>query len=169
MYEADVLRLDEGESKYGAIIRSRLRKGQPLTVSQFLAMIEDPSILAVLGHYREKAERQLAALGNVGGEAAPLEVAAYISDAARRDIEAIRILVIWLKQIIPAEPVTHHWIAVRLLLGVPPKARKFDEPRIKDAMSWCRRSRDFKGWWRTEKRGSRSASIYQRPQRSFDL
>lgn len=169
MYEAGVLILDMGESPHGAIIRSRLGKAQSLTVPQFLAMIEDPSILAELGHYREKAERQLAALGNLADGASPREVAAYISDAARGDTEAIGILVAWLKQIIPAEPVTHHWVAVRLLLGVPANIRKFDLPRINDALAWCRKSQDFRGWWRIEKRRLKTFTLYQRPEILFDL
>ena len=83
METAGVLRLDPGESEHGAEIRQQLRKGQPLTVAQLLAIIEDPSVLRELGRYREKAESQLAALGDVEGEAAHREVAAYITDAAR--------------------------------------------------------------------------------------
>ena len=169
MVEAGVLRLDAGESEHGAIIRRHLGKGQPLTVPQFLAMIDDPSIFVELGRYREKAERKLADLGDVRNEAAPKEVAAYISEAAKGDEEAVDILVGWIQQRLPAHAVTHHWIAVRSLLGVPANIRKFDVPRINDALSWCRKSKDFKGWWRIEKSGSKSFSLYQRPGMLFDL
>lgn len=163
MQAAGALLLDAGESEQGATIRRQLSKGQPLTVPQLLAMIEEPSILAELGHYRQKAKCALAALGDVKNEFAPKVVAAYISDAARGDIEAVSILVTWLKQIVPAEPVLHNWISVRLLLGIPANIRKFDVPRIQSALSRCRKSSDFNGWWRVEKCGSRSCSVYQRP------
>lgn len=169
MRAAGVLLLDAGESKYGAVIRRQLSKGMALTVAQLLAMIEDSSILNELGRYAEKAQLQLAALGDVRNEVAPREVAAYISDAARRDKEAIGILVGWIKQILPAEPVTHDWIAVRLLLGLQANVRKFDIPRIKTALFYCRRCIAFEGWWRIEKRGSRPYTLYQRPEISFDL
>ena len=170
MYNAGILLLDAGESEYGAVIRRQLRKGQPLTVAHYLAIIEDPSILAELGRYRERAERKLAALGDAINEAAPKEVAAYISDAAKGDEEAIGILSDWIKQRLPAEAATPYWIAVRLLLGIPQKARKFDVPRIWRALSNCRKSEEFQGWWRVERRGSKTFTVYQRPgMPRFDL
>lgn len=169
MDKEGVLRLDSGESEHGAEIRQHLSKGQPLTVAQLLEMIENPSILRDLGRYREKAESQLEALGDVRAEAAPGEVAAYITDAARRNEEAIGVLVEWLKSTIPFEPVTHHWIATRLLMGVPANIRKNDMPHILRALLNCRNSPDLKGWWRVETRRSRSVTCYQRPGKTFDL
>lgn len=87
-----ILNLDSGESEHGAEIRRQLSHGQPLTVSQILRIIENPSILRELGRYRCKAENELAALGDVLGEAAPREVAAHITDAAFYGEESIGVI-----------------------------------------------------------------------------
>jgi hypothetical protein len=169
MDKAGVLRLDSGESEHGAEIRQQLRKGQPLTVAHFLYIIEEPTILSELCPYDEKAKNQLAALGDVNDEAAPREVAAYITDAARGDDEAIGILVGWLKGKIPAEAVTHHWVAIRLLMGLAANIRGYDVPRIQRALLNCRKSPDFTGWWRVETIRSRQVTFYQRSEIAFDL
>jgi hypothetical protein len=169
MQKMGVLRLENDESEHGAKIRQNLSRGQPLTVPQFLRMIEDPTILRELWRYRDKAESQLVALGDVHGEAAPREVAAYVSDAARGDKESINVLIDWMKTVIPSRPVTHHWLAVRLLMGIPASIREFDEPRIGRALLNCRKTLDFKGWWRICKSRSRTYTLYQRPELPFDL
>lgn len=169
MDKAGVLRLDFGESENGAEIRLQLRKGQPLTVAHLLYIIEQPAIMSELWPYDEKVKSQLAALGNVDDEAAPREVAAYIGEAARGDDEAIGILVRWMKEKIPAEPVAHYWVATRLLMGLPANIRGYDVPRIRRALLNCRKSPDFRGWWRVEPIRSRQVTFYQRPEKLFDL
>lgn len=170
MEKAGVLLLDSGESEHGAEIRFQLSRGQSLTVAQLLAILEEPSILCELGRYRDKAESQLAALGNAREEAAPFEVAAHIMDAAlRRDAEAVGVLIGWMKAVIPAEPVNHYWIAVRMLMGLQPNIRKYDVPRIGRALLNCRNSPDFAGWWHVEKFRSRRVTLYQKPGMLFDL
>jgi len=118
MEKMGVLCLDSSESEHGAEIRRQLSRGRPLTTSHFLRIIEEPPILRQLGRHRSKAESHMAALGNVGDEAAPREVAAHITDAARGDRDSIIVLVDWLKATVPTEPVTHHW-AIRYLFGPP--------------------------------------------------
>lgn len=168
--KAGHLLIDFGESEHGARIRYQMARGQPLTVGQQIEIVEDPSILRELGPYQTKAEKQLATLGDVRGEAAPIEVAAHISDAAmRRDKDSINVLICWMKAVIPVEPVNHNWLAVRLLMGIPANIRKFDVPRIQYALLNCRKSTDFEGWWRVEKIKSRKQTLYQRPDVRFDL
>lgn len=169
MDKAGVLRLDFDESEHGAEIRLQLRKGQPLTVAHLLYVVEQPAIMSELWPYDDKAKNQLAALGNVDDEAAPREVAAYIAEAARGDDEAIGILVRWMKEKIPAEPVAHYWVATRLLMGLPANIRGYDVPRIRRALLNCRKSPDFRGWWRVEPIRSRRVTFYQRPEKLFDL
>ena len=168
--KAGLLLTDYGESEHGARIRFQFAKGQSLTVAQQIEILEDPSILRELGPYRIKAEEEIASLGEVRGEAAPLEVAAHITDAAdRRDKDSIGVLIDWMKTVIPAEPITHHWLAVRLLMGLQANMRNYDVPRIQRALLNCRNSADFKGWWRVEKNKSRTQTLYQRPEVRFDL
>jgi hypothetical protein len=167
--EAGLLRLDAVESEYGEKIRQQLSKGQPLTTIHFVAICEEPSILVELGRYGKRAEKQLEALGNVRQEAAPVEIVALISDAAKGYKQAIVPMVAWMKQVIPIDPVRHHWIATRLLLGVPAKSRRFDVDRIIPALGHCRKHPDLAGWWRIETIKGRNATIYQRPETPYDL
>lgn len=170
MEDDDILKLECNESEHGAKIRYLLARGQPLPVPQILAMIECPSVLRELGHYREKAENQLAVLGDVKGEAAPREIAAYIANASRRDRAACGVLVCWMKEEMPPEPVTHAWFATRLLMGVPSSIRKYDIPLIRPALQNCRQRQDFADWFslRTNRYG-RNVTYYHRPKIEFDL
>jgi hypothetical protein len=135
-----------------------------------LALLEDPSILFDLGRYEERAEAQLAELGDVKGEAAPREVAAHITDArSGKEPESIAVLIAWLRSVIPTRPVSHYWVSLRLLWGLPENIRKFDVPRVPLALLQCRKHPDLAGWWRVEDKGGRRQSFYQRPEMPFDL
>lgn len=158
-----VLRLDETMDPQAVAIHDWLSQGQILTAAQLCVLIESPSIILDLGRYASNAEEQIHALGNAKGEAAPKMVAAYITDAARNDAEAVSVLVDWIKQILPVKPVSHHYIAVRLLLGLAPNVRQYDVPRIPRALLNCRKREDFAGWWKVEFRKTRAFTIYQKP------
>lgn len=168
-----VLRLDESIDPQTVEIRDWLSRGQNLTAAQLCTLIENPGVLLDLGRYMDKAQDQLDALGDAKGEVAPKMVAAYVTDAARGDEEAVNVLVGWAKQILPNKPVPHSYIAVRLLLGLAPNVRHFDIPRVPRALLNCRKREDFAPWWRVEKRKSRSVTLYQQPDKktlaNFDL
>ena len=168
-----VLRLDREENATAAEMRQCLARGQTLPAHHLMSLVEEPSLLLDLGRYAEKAEQQVSELGDVKNGTAPKEVVAYVSEAARpgsdEHAEAVEILVKWLKEIIPAKPVPHSYIAVRLLLGIPAPVRKFDIPRIPRAILNCRQHPDFKDWWRVVKTPSRNMTLYQRPKKLFDL
>ena len=170
MQKADLLRLDETTSEEAAEIRTLLIKGQPLTAALLCWLVDNPAQVWELGRYAGKAQEQLETLGNVKAQAAPKEIAAYISDAARGDQEAVSVLLNWLFEIIPAKRVGHSFIAVRLLLGLAPSVRKFDVPRIPRALLECRRRQEFAEWWTVETRGTRAQTFYKRPaKKEFDL
>jgi hypothetical protein len=173
MNKAGVLRLDENTSETITEIRHALSRGQPLTAAQLVELVESPSAVLDLGRYAARAQDELDALGDARGQAAPKLVAAYVTDAAKGDAEAVAVLIGWLKEILPASPVSHSFIAVRLLLGLAPNIRQFDVPRIPRALLNCRRHDAFAGWWHVEKRKSRNVTIYQRPDKktlaNFDL
>jgi len=172
MLKADVLRLDENTSELAQEVRHLISRGQPLTAAHLCAMIEEPGLVLDLGRYAGKAQEQLDALGNAKAGAAPKQVAAYISEAARGDREAVAVLVEWLKEIIPAKPVAHSFIAVRLLLGLAPSVRKFDVPRIPRALHECRKREDFADWFEVSYSGTRAKTFYRRPAKKsvkFDL
>lgn len=163
MNKAGVLRLDENTSEAITEIRHSLSRGQPLTAAQLVELVENPSAVLDLGRYASRAQDELDALGDARAQAAPKLVAAYVTDAAKGDPEAVGVLLDWLKRILPAQPVSHSFIAVRLLLGLAPNIRQYDVPRIPRALLNCRRHDAFAGWWRVENRKSRNVTIYQRP------
>lgn len=158
-----VLRLDETIDPKAVEIYDWLSRGQNLTAAHLCTLIDSPGILLDLGRYAPRAELQIDTLGNVKAEIAPKEVAIYITDAAHGDAEAAKILVEWIKQILPAKPVSHHYIAVRLLLGLAPNVRQYDVPRMPRALLNCRKLEDFAAWWTVESHGTRNVTIYQRP------
>jgi hypothetical protein len=169
MDKAGVLRLDENTPEIITEIRHWLSRGQPLTAAHLTELIDNPGSLLDLGKYSDRAEILIATLGPVKREAAPLKVAAYITDAAKNDPDAVQIIVDWIKSILPASPVSHNYIAVRLLLGLDPLDRPADIPRVPRVLLNCRKHPDFAGYWRTEQNKSRSVTIYQKPKKGFDL
>jgi hypothetical protein len=165
-----VLRLDREENEQAAQMRFYLGRGQHLTLAHMVALLENSSILLDLGRYEERAEAQLAELGDVKGAAAPREVAAHITDArSGKEPESIAILVAWLRSVIPTHPVSHYWVALRLLWGLPENIRKYDVPRVPLALLQCRKHPDLAGWWRVVESRGRTQTIYQRPEKPFDL
>lgn len=163
MHKAGLLRIDESTREETASIRLHLARGQSLTAAMLCDLLEDPAIMLDLGGYASRAEKEIAALGKVREEAAPKIVAAFITDAAKNDEEAVNVLSGWLRTVIPAKPVGHAYIAVRLLLGLATNIREYDVPRIPRALLNCRQRPEFAAWWRTEKRGKRNVTIYCRP------
>lgn len=161
MDKAGFLRLDDSLPDASAEIRRTLANGDDLTAAQLVELVENPGAMMDLGRYATRAEEQIAALGRV--EAAPKEIAAHVTFAAKGEDESVQALCEWLCEIIPFEPVGHSFIAVRLLLGIPANIRHFDVPRIPRALLECRKREEFVGWWRVEKRKSRNVTIYQRP------
>lgn len=171
MNKRGVLRLDGGDSEAAGEMRHYLGRGQALPAAHLVALLEDPALLLDLGRYADRAEQQIAELGaKVKDDAAPREIVAYVTDAAKGDPEAVGVLLDWLKTILPARPVPHSFIAVRLLLGLAPSIRQYDVPRIPRALLNCRRHDAFAGWWKIETRAGRNITIYSQPtKKSFDL
>lgn len=157
------LNLDGSMPENIEIICRTLKNGDELTAAQLVDLVENPSAVLDLGRYASRAQDELDALGDAGGQAAPKLVAAYVTDAAKGDPEAVSVLLDWLKSVLPPQPVSHSFIAVRLLLGLAPNIRQYDVPRIPRALLNCRRHDAFAGWWRVENRKSRNVTIYQRP------
>jgi hypothetical protein len=156
-----LLRLDESANASDPI-RATLMKGNPLPVSQLVQLVEEPSLLLDLGKYARDAEKQIAALSDPLRQVAPKPVAAAVTDAAKNDPEAVALLVAWLKEIIPTRPVGHAFIAVRLLLGIPPAIRKYEAPRIGRALLNCRNNPALAGWWTVKPGVQSNSTIYQK-------
>jgi hypothetical protein len=170
MEKANVLRLDENTPDEIQEIRHLLMRGQPLSAAHLVALVENPGWTLDLGRYADKAQALVASLGNALDERAPLSVTAYIADAAGSDDAAQLAVINWMKRIIPAKPVPHNFVAVRLLLGVSLIDRKNDAPRIPRVLLNCRKRPEFAGWWQLIENGKRNSTIYCAPgKKPFDL
>lgn len=169
MHKAGKILIDDTEDPLADEIRSNLAKGQPLPTGHLLALIENPRLAWQLGNYAKRARAQVAALGDLTNSVAPHAIAAEIYSSAGGNTDSVDRLTAWLKEIIPAKPVRHHYIAVRLALGLPKNCRAEFMRRIPRALYQCRKRQEFAAWWRPEKVGSRNRSLYQRPENLFDL
>lgn len=161
MDKAGILRLDESANASDPI-RATLMNGDPLAVWQLVQLVEEPALLLNLGKYAQEAEKQLAALRDPLSQAAPKSAAAAVTDAAKNDPEAVAILCTWLRDIIPARPVGHAYLAVRLLLGIPPAIRKYEAPRIGRALLNCRNNPALSGWWTVKPGVKQNSTIYRK-------
>jgi len=170
MEKANVLRLDENTPDEVQEIRHLLLRGQPLSASHLAGLIENPGWKMDLGKYADKALAALAPLGDALDEKAPLMVSAYIADAAGNDPHAQGEIIAWLRKIIPRKPVPYNYVAVRLILGIPPIDRVNDIPRIPRVLLNVRKHESFSGYWRLVQNGTRNATVFCAPgKNSFDL
>lgn len=135
-----VLVLDLVEDEELQTIRHYLGRGQGLTALHLCRLTVAPEALKSLGKYQAKARDQVEALGLV--EPAPRSVAACISDASRGDPEAVEVLSGWIARTLPHYPVSHAWIAVRLLMGLSPAVRSAEARRLPRAMFNVRKAID---------------------------
>jgi hypothetical protein len=143
-----------------------MRGNQTLSVSQLLTLIREPALLEELAaarpRYAKRAGEQIAALGDISQHEAPVSVIGAIVGASRGDDDESLVIVNWLQSILPAEPVPHAWIAVRLLKPVNEFTRGQLAPLISPAMLNVRKLPEFKGYWHSWKAGSRSVISYYR-------
>lgn len=163
MAKDNLLRLDSVEDERSATVRNYLSRNANVTVEHLLWLIESPAMLIDLGRHAGRAKAQLSALGDVGATAAPRDVTAYIDDAARGDAEALRILLDWLLSVLPSKPVSHAWIATRLLIGLPENLRAHNVKKIPMALLNIRRMPEFAGGWTIERNGTRTKTFYMQP------
>lgn len=160
--------VDKNESDPEQEIRYCLRHDLHLPVRLLVALIEDPSLMYGLGPQQRKAEIQLLGIGNAKEEAAPPGVAACIAD---RNLNPVWIdaMVRWLRSVIPAEPVSHYWVAARLVFGLPPEKRERAGGVIRVALLKCRAHPDFAGWWTPLLKYGRRNYYYHQPAQMYDL
>lgn len=168
LHKAGFLKADDDDAATEKI-RLTLARGNPLSVAQLVELIEDPSIEGDLGRYADRARAQVAALGNVKADAAPLNVCAYIDEASNGNVAAISVIAAWVRQVVPpAGAVNHGWIASRLVWNSP--SRDEDLARVSLALIAARKELD--GWFYVDSNGSRSKTFYARPKKGvakFDL
>lgn len=151
-------------------LRYGLSRNHQLTAVQMLMLLEDARLFRALGKYETLARTQIFWLGDVQPDAAPPTVTAYIADAAGGDDQAATIIASWIKRVLPDRPVSHHWIAVRLLFNLPPNLRKAASTQLSLALRNVRNRPDFRDWWTTRPGpNNRRPSVYRRPTQQFDL
>lgn len=138
---------DADEHPRAAEMRFLLMRNQQLSAALLVELIENPPAFYDLRKYETRARQQVAALGDVRASVAPIEVLAAISDAAGADASAAQTLADWLKRILPSEPVSHYWVAVRLLLPLDPIQRDPIGKQISLALMHMRKLESFAGNW----------------------
>jgi hypothetical protein len=158
---------DEGEDSEIEAIRKSWRRNRVLNAMQLVRLIESPDLLRSLPPAVAKgAQGQIEALGDV--VPAPLEISAAISGVASEDPACVLDVLQWAKETLPAHDVSHHYLAVRLLLGAKEFFRESEYRRMRRVMLVLRRQDDFAGWWHTEAIGKRNVTYYHQP-KGFDL
>lgn len=162
----DVLKVDP-ENPVAALLRFHLARNQQLTAAHTLALLAAPEILDQLGKYTDRAKAQLAAIGSV--TAAPRNVTAAIFEAGRGDAGEAETLAAWLRDVLPREAVPYHWVAVRLLYGLPDTLKKQYAKRLNIALANVRKLESFAGYWTPEEIGVRNKIIYHQPKLALDL
>lgn len=152
----------EDENAMALSITKAIARGNPLSVVQLVALIEDPSIEYELFGYAARAKNAVDALGDVKSMGAGREITAYINAAADRDQEALEIIAEWVRSIVPARgEVSHAWVATRLVINSPLQADHLN--RISLVMLNVRQAPSLKGWWRVANIGGRTQTFYMRP------
>jgi hypothetical protein len=160
------LKLD-GETGFIDALIFHMRGNSVLSVAQLLALIEAPDLLDELGavrpRYASRAQDQIHALGDMSQAMAPRDVTAAIPGAARGDDDESLKIADWLKLALPAAPVSHAWVTVRLLKPLNEFMRGQTAPLISPALLNMRKLPEFAGYWHSEKSGARSVIKYFSP------
>lgn len=148
-------------------IAFHMRTNWQLSLPMLMHFVDQPELLDDLGYvsarYRQRAETQIEALGDLSQHLAPLKVTSAIDGAARNESEAIAILETWLKDVLPCDPVSYYWICVRLLKPQNEFLRAAALPLLKLAMMNVRKSDTFKAYWVSKELGSRTTIRYRKP------
>lgn len=154
-----------------AKMRFLLIRNQQLPVESLLELMDDPGTLFDLHKYEERGRAQITALGDVRGSVAPIEALASISDAAGGDAIAAQALADWLMPILPRDPVSHHWVAVRLLFPLDPIQRGAMLGKVSFALMHMRKLESFAGYWESveNKAGRKEIKYFQKKLDAFDL
>lgn len=171
MERKGVLRTTESEKPELSRILYNLRKGNRLSALHCALLIDDTDLIFDLGGYELSIKQQLEELGDASSEAAPAHIVMRIDSAAKGHPERVEALEAWMKETIPTgKEVSHHYLAVRILLGVKPSMRPFIAKWIARAFLNVRNRKSFSNWYTLrEKRFSRNATFYHRPKIDYDL
>lgn len=154
----------DDEHPEAAKMRYLLMRKSQLPVPLLMILLDNSDVFFDLRKYAERAREQIAALGDVRSQAAPVEIRAAI-DEAPSDPNAAQALANWLLDILPAQGyVTHHWVAARLLIGMTPFEREQSAPRISLALMHMRKIEDFRPYWNSVENSQGRKSIkYSQP------
>jgi hypothetical protein len=152
-------------------MRFYLARNQQLPIKLLLSLLDDSTAFFDLRKYEARARGQIAELGDVQASVAPLNVLAAISDAAGGDAGACGILADWLRSILPAEPVSHYWVAARLLFPLTEFQRDSATKAISFALMHMRRLESFAGYWASVPNGKKKPTIkyFQKKLDALDL
>lgn len=168
MEKGGLLKFDKPSDSV-AKMRFLLIRNQQLPVESLLELLDDPGTLFDLHKYEERGRAQITALGDVRATAAPIEALAAISDAAGGDATAAQAIADWLTSILPVAPVTHHWVAVRLLFPLDERQRAVMLGKVSFALMHMRKLDSFAGYWSSveNKAGRKELKYFRKPVSNF--
>lgn len=113
-------------------IKLALRNGRHMSALHCLALMHEPALLEKLGVYREAAERQLAALGDVVAGSFGPNVGALIYGAAIMDRDCIPALVALVRE--KTRPgLSYHALVCRMLW-------ELSGPKLFQTANYCRKA-----------------------------
>lgn len=163
--EADGLLVTTAGDSRPIKMRAYLSSNRPLSVVQLIDLKRDSSgaLLARLGGYRIRAEELLAEVGDIASGAHPGGTAtSRLYGAAILERPALDALAEWLRETIPPQGCSYHYIATRLLWNVPadqlPRAYKF----LPRALINLRALPELAGW-STKEKGEGTRFIRPKP------
>ena len=144
LQKAGVLLADICSDKIEHIL-DNLKRGNALSVSQLISLIEDKTLINSLSDtYKAKVNSQIMDLGDYRKDSAQIEVYAYLSECAQGDKEAAKIIVKWIKSILPFDDVVvHSWLAVRAVINIPEPSRQSAIAKIPWAFTNIRKLPEF--------------------------
>jgi len=141
-------------------IKSQTNRTRPLSVAQYMALIDKPELIDALGNRAERIEQELETIGDAIGQAAPREVTLRLQDAAKLNPEAVAIIAQWMQSAIPEQGcVPYAYLALRLIYGVPENLRRNALPLVPRAIQAAKQHEALAGHWRFAEK----ATIYFRP------
>jgi len=130
-----------------AKIKFYMGKGNALTVLQMLMLLKEPAILWQLGPYQERAQSQLAALGDVAAGSFGERAANLIYGAAILEPECTNELASMVRGMIRREgEISYAALAARMLWDTPASRLSHANRCLRPAMANLRKHPDLVGW-----------------------
>lgn len=126
-------------------MRSRLKRGQSLTVENLIMLANGVVQYEELDAYARRARKQVNALGPIAVDALPVDRRSWINGSAIKDGMACKLLSEWIASVIPEAGCDYHYIAVRIMWNIPDQNFKAVYAVVARAVMNCRHASALDG------------------------